>query len=402
MKVYPVIWLLLIAFAPLLGACCNFDLDTLEQEAARHPGIRDVIAGRFDRTPPAILENELATLNGVTEPGPLMRRAEVLAQLGRADEGWATLYVFEEGQGGGVPDDLRLRYDMLKIQIGLLRMLRSRGPQRAAEIAAELTEPLEPLFGKAVTRLVQWLLDAPPVKVDEMLPDMLGLRLAGNKTAIADNSQLADAGLGSAVGLLILMLQFHPDWENVDTYYALSLVMAVEGKQHLAHYARMRVHELLDAGHTTRLPVPDPITDLRPLLIPRKLQTGALVEIRTLDEPQKQWIADEYQHRRKHTVDWNAARQDYVSRMLLTGKTGLEADFWAALPQPLWQPLQAATGTGPAVADTANAAAPGNATSQESAREWSSSGAVAGAAAATMVMVVLLLHRRRKPESKQP
>jgi hypothetical protein len=386
------IWLFwLVAAAPVLGACCNFDKDTLAQEAASQPGMLELITGLIERRPPELLLQELETLDA-KDPVATLRRTGILAQLGRLDEAWETL---EGGAGAPLPDEKRLDHDLLRLKLGLTRMLKAHSPAEAAPLATLLPDLPPDLFGNSIKRLVAWLSDPPPVRANEMLPDMFGLRFAPNKTAITDNSQLADAGLQNARHLLVLLLQFHPAWENPDTYYALSLILGVDGKQSLAHVARLRVHEFLAQGHAFLLDVPADIGDLKPLLYARQMQLGQLVEIRSLDEPQKAECAAEYAHRRAYALAWQAARQEFVDRRLADGRHVREPDFWQGFIPPVLTPRAGAIAPPPQ-------AAPGPEVLPEPPGPPASQPALdmrvvaAAVAAAALVLVLTAVMRRRR------
>lgn len=391
-----------LLLSPVLGACCNFDQDTLQSEAAAVPAALDAISGRLERTPPALLEAELRELQAANAETPdnWLRQAELLAALGREEEAAALLSAHPAAAA-----DLKPRADLLRAHLFLRALWRNPqpGPAPSRQALAERGLP----YPTALARMAAWICNPPPVRADEMLPDLLALRLAGNKTAIADNEQLAEMDLAGAGALLMALPALHPDWENPDLYYALSLALAVDGKQHLAHFARLRVLELLAAGQNTRLTLPPGLTDLAPLLIPRKLQTGALVEIRALDEPQKSAIAQEYARRREFAGVWLRARQSFLQARLDAGRSPAEADFWQGFVPPVYSPpVTPAVVPAPAPAPaTADSPAPQTGPEPASAAPaWSVGGLVGGGAAALMVLVLLALARKRRPgtEPKQP
>lgn len=395
-----------LTLAPILGACCNFDKDTLEQEAAILPGILDTLAGKIERLPPAYYQNELRALEGVKESmTPLayhLERARLLCQTAGYDEAWQNL----TPEAGFVVHALDERQRPAAAELRALIALgqwfadRQAKPDRLQAVVAEM--PCSPTH-ELLQKMARWAAESPVVKADEMMPDFLGLRFASNKTAIAGNDQLETMKLADAAPLLISLLHQWAFLENVDVLYALSLYEAVAGRQHLAHYTRLRISEMLSDSQTTRLPLSEGVSDIEPLLYARQLQLGRLVEIRTLDEPQKQHCAEEYAHRRAFARLWLAERGAFISKRLEAGRSPTEPDFWQGFIPPVMAvrqveqpPANVAPGPTPVV-EAANAPAPEPAPTRAV-----SSGAVAGAAAAAaMVLVITAAARRRrnrKPE----
>lgn len=353
--------LLALWLPPALVACCNFDRDSLAQEAAAYPGLLDLIAGKIERLPTAYYENVVAAPEGVTEPAAraeaLLRHADALIHLGRYADALAALARAEQNAHSA---ELSRQIAELQFQARLLWWLADRGA------GADRLKPLPAPENHFSALLLDWARNAPPVHADEMLPDFFALRIAPFKTAIEDNDQLDNMKLRGAADYLIGLLRHDAAWECVDLFYAVSLALGVEGKQNLAQYARLRAYDLLAQGKTTRLAAPPEITDLKPLLYPRHLKAGALAEIVSLTDEQKAVCTADFAARRRHALAWQQARAEYAGKAMAQGASPLEPDFWKnftgpefvapAPPAPKIAPVQAApaaVASTPAPIDTA-------------------------------------------------
>lgn len=395
------LWMLLAA--PALGACCNFDKDTLWQEAETLPGILDVLAGKFERLPAQYHENVLATLDRVTRPEPgvdyPMQRAMALAHLNRFEEALAAL----DTDTPGLTADQQATRDSWRADFLFLAWTADRA--RWAEAVTKQASAIEASPSlRFEQQLLAWAARAQEVRANEMMPDYFGLRFASNKTAIVDNDQLDTLKLRGVMEWLIGRLHRHAGFESVDTYYALSLALAVDGKQHLAYYARLRVHDLIKAGNTTALPVAEGVYELQPLLYARQLQLGKLVEIRTLDVPQKQVCEEDFAARRTFVQAWQSERASFLKTRLDAGRFPDEPGFWQGfvprvftpnIPKPpveVPQPLPGPTSLETPASTSDLPAEPGRS-------RWTWTGALGGAGAA-IVLVLFNLSRRRKGSPK--
>ncbi len=321
--------LLALWLPPSLAACCNFDRDSLAQEAAKYPGLLDLIAGKVDRLPATWYQNELAALAGVTDPAKagdsLLRRADALLHLGRYQ---ASLAALDMAAAARLSDQQLQQAEQLRLQAALLDWFQnpSAGPDQLKSVPAPKDH-----FSALV---LEWARTTPPVHADEMLPDFFALRIAPFKTAIEDNDQLDNMKLRGVADFLVGLIRQDPAWETVDVFYALSLALGVEGKQNLAQYARLRVFDLLAQGATTRLDLPAQLADLKPLLYPRHLKAGALAEIVSLTDDQKAICAADFAARRKYALAWQQARSEYAVAGIAQGQSPLEADFWRDFAGP--------------------------------------------------------------------
>jgi len=330
--------LFLLNAAPALWACCNFDKDTLAQEGAVFPGILDTLAGKIERMPPEYYLSKLRALEVARETMPpaqyRLQRAQLLARAGELHDAWLNLQASSGFDETSLPAAERIEAAELRAVLGLAQWFTEADSDLALTKAAA-AEARSSVNHGLLLRMLNWAIASPTVVNNEMLPDCFGLRLASNKTAIADNDQLDTMKLRESVPLLLELIQKWEFTENVDLLYALSLAMAVDGRQFLAHYARLRIAELLADGKSTRLPLAEGVTDLSPLLYARQMQLGKLVEIRTLDEPQKQQCLQEFTRRRDFARMWSAERARFIASRLDAGRSFDEPDFWQGFIPPV-------------------------------------------------------------------
>lgn len=398
-------WLLLLCLFPAaVAACCPTDKDTLEQEAATYPGVLDLLAGKVERLPPEAHEARLAAAREamLRSPGvfqPHRDAVEALDQLWRFDEAIELL--------NALPDERlaaseRQQRAMLRARLHLHRWFAAAQPSfsdaNAAASALQAAGP-QPLL----QRIVDWARGYPAAREDELLPDFFGLRLAPNKTALTDNDQLVAAGAKGGAELLFSLIYSHPLWENCDVFYQLGLVFGVEGKQSLALYARLRAMELIDAGKGTRLLVPPGVASIKPLLAPRQMKTGALVEIVTLSEPQQAHIRVDYEARSTWAKACGEARLAHARKRMAEGRNpDTDAAFWAGLQLPEFRPP-----VPPATADT-TAAPPANTPEQNAPAPTAAptgGGWIVGLAAGGglgALALLLVARRRRGTAPNQP
>jgi len=312
------------------------------------PGILDVLSGRVERLPAMVYRLQLEAARRAMQAEPdnfehAHRAAEAHDMLGEQREGLRLLDGFPPDQLSVAQRALR---DGLKARLLLHKWLAESGASQGLAEQAQIAFNTAPA-NALMARILEWANRRPAVAADEMLPDYFGLRLAPNKTALTDNEQLKNMGLAGAPQFLVWLIGLHPVWENVDTFHALSLALAVAGKQHLAHFARLRVHELLEQGRNSRVQIPPDVRDVRALLIPRNLRTGVLAEIPTLSDDTKKRIAAEFASHREFARRWHAAREAFALKKLDEGKSpDTDAAFWqdfvyappaaaaAAVPEP--------------------------------------------------------------------
>lgn len=389
-EVHRAILILALLIQPL-WACCPFDADTLASEAASMPGMLDLVSGRIERLPARYYEQQLETALKDMKASPadfeaVCRAAEAYDMLSRQRDGLAMLDEFPSDKldvsQRAVRDGLKAR---LYIHLWLIEIDPVPGTAQEALRASRTARP-----NRLLDMILEWASNPPLFGPKDMLPDFFGLRMATNKTALTDNNQLRDMDLAGVPDFLAYLLKLHPAWENLDTYHALSLTLAVMGKQHLAHLARLRAFEFLDQQQTTRLPVAHDTGDLRALMIPRQYTAGALVEIPTLSDTTKQQIAAELASRREDARRWLAARESFALKKLGEGKSpGGDASFWQDF---VYRPAVAAAAAPATTAPTGDAQSAGMDTTV----------IVAAACSAVVVVVAMTsLRRRRKPDAPE-
>jgi hypothetical protein len=322
-------------FASVAYACCVFDNDPIAEEIAAFPDALATIAGRIEREPPERLEStvERGLNTEITgeEFQDRMRAAEALDLLDRQSEALDLLESMLPQLGS--THALRARQQMMLAAMHLWW----RGgddvisAERALELAREHNDllPDNDLMG----RIIKWAEQAEPAHPERLLPDFFGLRLAPNKSAISDNSQLEQRGLRGDRNrgpdhLLLYLLRRHPAWENFDTYYALSLIWAVDGKQPLAHYARARAWLEHASARPSRVPGAAEMDDIRPQTLIRTMRGPALVDVTPVSIEYRNVIEAYLTDMRRFVVVWQAERKEFAAARL--AETGPAApDFWA-------------------------------------------------------------------------
>jgi hypothetical protein len=168
--------------------------------------------------------------------------------------------------------------------------------------------PLRPYLSK----FLDWAASTDKADPKVLLPDFFGLRLMGNKLAISATTQLDDAGLRDAPRVLLDLIKLHPVWENFDTFHTLSLAWVADGRQPAAHFARLRAWELHEAGHKSRLPGIEAVTNIRRVTVLHLYRNPSYVEKLPVDEPYRNRMSTWFEAQRAYTKRWKAARDAYA------------------------------------------------------------------------------------------
>lgn len=323
--------LVLLTGTPLL-ACCPTDKDTLADEMGSL-AVLDAIAGRVERHPPEYHRARLETLDDAEDVESTLKRARLLDQLNRQPE---ALSLIEMLSGRELTPGQRMRLNAAKLQLGMHLWWRGGAdkytPGHCVEIARQGLNAQPP--NQAMSLILDWMADDTPADPTRMWRDMLSLRLAPNKTSATATGQLAQRGLEGADKLLLDLIRAHPCWENFDTFYALSLVYAVEGKQNLAHYVQQRMWKILREGGTSRVPIEAPIEDIRVHCVVRQRRAGALVAVTLVTEENKHDITRQFAARGAYAEQLKQARADYVTTRIADGHAPDANDFWSAFKAP--------------------------------------------------------------------
>ncbi|MBK8206020.1 MAG: hypothetical protein IPK87_04395 [Planctomycetes bacterium] len=360
----------LLALTVLCGAvhaCCIWDNDFLEDEMLPWPDALDTVAGRIERQPAAYYETRLDKALRETLPGGrvhnLVVAAQCLDQLNRQEEAIAMLRplldeVLPAAERTSVRGLLALMFTNLWWQGGTTHISPSVCIAEARIHNAGLPRShfLDAILG--------WAEKTDPAEMGGMLADMFGLRHAGLKTALTTNGQLRDRGLEGAADVLLAMIRLHPLWENFDTFYTLSLAWAVDGRQALAHMARLRAWELHAQGKLSRVPNIESVTDIKAITVARQPTMGVMKDMTPLEPKYRAALDECYAAYREYGNAWQAARRDYVANTLAAGTAGDDPAFWAgfkvprpslpALPRPELIPAPKPIETAPAVKETTN------------------------------------------------
>jgi len=333
LRVFAVL-LLTLAAVPAF-ACCIFDRDALHEEAVRYPDAFDIIAGRIDRQTPqwheAMIERGLrAEITGdpVTDR---LRAAASLDQLNRQPEAIDLLLSTIEQLTPAQAQRARAQVVQSAMHHWWNGGTEQLPAERALQIAREHNEQLP--NNALMTHIIDWADKLEPADERRMLPDFFTLRLAGNKVAIEDNNQLELRGVKGAAEFLLHLLRLHPAWENFDTYYTLSVVWAVDGKQTLAHYARARAWLMHNNGQFSRSPGADEFTDIRPLTLIRARRGPALTDVTPVTMDYRAEIQAWLLQVRRYAMAWNRARDEYAQARL-EGTAADAPDFWADFTPP--------------------------------------------------------------------
>ncbi|MHC4842058.1 MAG: hypothetical protein ACYTDT_14070 [Planctomycetota bacterium] len=295
------VWLL--SPASLL-ACCEGDNDTLADEVADRPTAFDIISGKVERwnahyfaitmQPKNSLESTLAETLLALNDGDIERATETFSKYpeNSEDEIW-------------------------------------RGMKRKVELAALFSGTRQPdwsVFDQAVfpeqsqvwACLRRWMDSEATEK--SMIPDLLGLKLAGNKTSGSANDQLRRMNLLDTDEWLLELIAISPLFECFDIFYSLSMYYAVDGRQSLAHYARLRAWQYLGTYKSCKVRGFELLKRPKMLTAPFNLQNGAVKPISSLAVIQKDGIAKTLLEQQQWAKDWQVQYDAAIQECRKLGK----------------------------------------------------------------------------------
>lgn len=327
----------LALFSGAAQACCIWDNDFLEDEMLPWPDALDTIAGRVERQPAAYYETRLDKSLRESLPGGrihnLMVAAHCLDQLNRQEEAIAMLRplldeILPAAERTSVRGLLALMFTNLWWQGGTTHISTSVCIAEARLHNAGLPK------SHFLDAILAWAEKTDPAEMGGMLADMFSLRHAGLKTALTNNGQLRDRGLEGAADMLLAMIRLHPLWENFDTFYTLSLAWAVDGRQSLAHMARLRAWELHAQGKTSRVPGIESVTDIKVITVARQPTLGVMKDMTPLEPKYRAALEECYAAYREYGNAWQNARRDYIANTLAEGTAGDDPAFWAGFKAP--------------------------------------------------------------------
>lgn len=346
-----------LACSPIF-ACCVFDNDLLEDEIKPWPTVLETLSGRVERQRPEYYEARLAKALSNELPGDeaqnMLAAAVAYDHLNMQDDAIRLLRDFLTGKPSR---EMEQRANGQLVAAYLHLWWRGGSELHPPEVCLEeALKRVDNLPQSGIIRhILNWAAGDAKAQPKSLLPDMFGLRHAGNKIGITSNHQLRERGLESAAQVMLNLIDRHPAWENFDTYYALSLIWAVDGRQPLAHFARLRAWELREAGRKSRVPGVDEIENIRGVTVMHRLRGQALIETLPVEPVYQQRIADTFAAYRRYADRWSAARADHAP--------GVPADdpaFWATFeaPQPDLPPLPRPDPPQPAIETAEDTAAP--------------------------------------------
>jgi hypothetical protein len=337
----------LLALAARPAAACIWDSDTAAVEARGLPEVVDVIAGRFEQSPPLFYEMRLARVTARIQADGRDLDAHDDAgaacdRLGRSDEAIAWMERKRAALDALSPHDPRAkehRYRTLA-NLGTFHVHRwiragarrddTADLRRSRDLLAEAIA-LNPdaHFGRERYQLlaVEAALDgvgaepgAFPVFLERRdWSDEQRRRLRRSRHT-GGNQELAALGYADAVRGLSGLVVLGNAWESVDVFHALAAVLQVDGRSSLAYLARLRVAELLAQHRRSLIPgagAPDVLREAEELYdVP--LEGERLAELRAA-----------YASARRSAEEWRAAREAFMLRRLREGRhPDTDTRFW--------------------------------------------------------------------------
>ena len=341
----------ILFFAAPLSACI-WDYDTLAEESADKPDVKTVIVGGFARNPAQYYELRLKRLHKLIAANPddldaYDGAAVACDRLGRYDEAIDWMAKKNEAMdriGYAETEQPNHRYRYLANlgtfhahlwfhngadheQVDDLRSAREL-------VALAIEENPDAHFGREKYQLmfIEWLLGGPRVATNEAdaeqlgqwegwLPNVLGIGQDGSvPMRVSDNNDLAEMGIRDAVDGITGLIRLGAAWESVDAFFALALALQTDGKSSFAHFAMLRVEELLNTGKTS---VVTGMTE-------DQLRADDLLHIGYgLSKTPKATI-EEYEMLRRQANDWHERRTNYMVSKLDAGQhPDTHTDFWS-------------------------------------------------------------------------
>ncbi len=323
---------------------CLWDEDTLRMEAEGMPETTAVITGWFKRNPRRYYEMRLARSVEEIEKNPAALAAYDNAGVAadRLGRGEAALAWMERKQAqlqqmdpeAANTREHRYRYLANRGTFLVHQWLRQGAKLENVQLLAQskkiIVQAIElnanAHFGREHYQLaaMTWLLQALGAKntVDKPLPyNSLLTAVEGypNRTNIqmwsaqdeSTNPEILRAIKGVS-GLIVL----GNAWESIDIYYALAWSLADAGHASLAYLAKLRILELVKAGHHSLHPTGKKVKELR-----KALERNGTTNTKEID--------NYYQSARIGAKKWQKRRWEFMEKQMAIGKhPDTHPDFW--------------------------------------------------------------------------
>ena len=153
---------------------------------------------------------------------------------------------------------------------------------------------------------------------DPLMPNMLGINDASFRGE-RDEAALQRHNLSGCIQYLSRRIAYEGATKEVDLDYALSLALALCGRNDEAAFAWLRVCQLLDEGSRTRLTNAPAVGGCKQLM---SVHLGKLQDRETIESL--------YMELRDNSEHWRESRLGYLQKTLAAGKhPDTHADFWS-------------------------------------------------------------------------
>ena len=327
---------------PLTVFACLWDRDTPAVEAKGMPEVVAALTGRFARNPPLYyamrLERVASHLQSHPEDLAAYDDAGVACdRLGRGDE--AIAWMEKERAQLDKLDvsrrDVKEHEYRYHANLGTFLVHRwvREGADRAriAEVKSARDEIAKALeinpkahFGREKYQLkaIEWIIDPPKMPESDdsfTLPNLLGF---GYRSA--PKPQDADDAVKGLSGLIVL----GNAWESVDIFYALGVALGYDsigfqegaegGRNSLAHFARLRCVELIDAGKGSML-----------LGAPKGDELKSILHVSKYMPEDGRAISIPFAKLRAEADAWQLARTEFMNGRLKEGRhPDTDPHFW--------------------------------------------------------------------------
>lgn len=326
---------------PASALACLWDSDTLRAEARGLPGIVDLLTGRFEREPDLYYQMRLARVSAAIEAAPpdaardlsLYDDAAVACdRLGRHDDAieWMARKRARLDAPAAADPDHEYRYLANLGTFHAHRWLATGADRQDMAdllsardiISAAIALNPDAHFGREKYQLmaIDWLIQpAEGNGPDE--PRTMGSifdREVGYRGFYWSDLRSLDSDPDETVHALSGLIALGAAWESIDIIYSLSLALEARQDHAVAHLARLRAHELADAGRTSLDPeAPDSAGIARAL----HAHDG-----HTMNDDQ---IAAWYPRARKAAGNWKTHREAFMLARLNQGRhPDTDPTFW--------------------------------------------------------------------------
>lgn len=289
--------------------------------------VLDLIAGRIEREPAAHWQAMHDRARGWTDETRFDRELEMARALDQLNRHKQALDLIEPWTGMPLSGSQQRELSEVRILVALHACWRGGVEGYDANICLLIAREAAGVLGFADTpltpaqqvmlRVVKWFTDAKPAESDSLLRDFFNLRFTSGHTVEAPTGELARLELAAAEQGLLDLLRLHPLWENVDTFHTLNLVYAVEGRQVMAFYTRLRVQDLLRQGGQSRVPG----ATGNPSLTTKDMVTDS----------ERAMATTQFNARRDYAKRWLSARESYAATR------AYQSDFWADFKVPAFE-----------------------------------------------------------------